>query len=83
MSTDQSQSGRLILKKKYWATVPGGGPGGTAVDVPLDPPETPLPQALQSPGVKTVEDARGVDARDFQAGGAWQGDGDGSHWSGH
>jgi hypothetical protein len=73
-----NDSNLAISKTIKARIIPGGGPGGSTVKAPGNPPETPLPAALQSPNVKTVEDARGVQAASDQ----WQGDGDG-HWSNH
>ena len=62
----------LAINKQKEAIVNPSGGGGP---VPMGVAETPLPKALQTENIKTVEDRRG-------ASDAYHGDGDG-HWSNH
>ena len=52
-------NGELAIKKTTRTAI--GVPGATG-GISADVPETPLPAALQTDTVKTVEDARGVQA---------------------
>ena len=72
-NTPRSTKSLMIVKQKNTTALPGGQ------TISADVPETPLPAALQSPGVSTVEDAQGVQGAQRN----WDGDGDGSHWSNH